>query len=297
MIVTEAELRVQVGLEANITALDQSVLQAMHAEAESLVAAELGYDPEQKEHIEYYPRHLPDGGLGYGFEEFEVVDRMGSSAVMGQWINGSSRTLGRTLQLQHLPIRKVLSVRVNCDGRFGATDVLEDQTDESGDPVDNEFEWELGEDFYPEFERPNLSLSGCLLTRRCWPLEPGSVRVKYIAGYSPAELNGRVDADAVSVEEGVGIYSTAGINAAAIKRAVVLTVLKGLHTQQAAKRDDDKGFDGGTVYQSETMQDYSYTRPSESASTASQLTGLTMRMPAEAIQALATFRHAGLMRL
>lgn len=77
----------------------------------------------------------------------------------------------------------------------------------------------------------------------------------------------------------------------------MLTVLKGLHTQQAAKRDDDKGFDGGTVYQSETMQDYSYTRPSESASTASQLTGLTMRMPAEAIQALATFRHAGLMRL
>jgi len=288
MIITEAELRLMLAMKGDVGAEERMILQQMHGEAESLVKEYIFYDPEQQTHVEYYPANDPSGGLSTEYEQ---------PLQYSESLMAPTRKSQFDLQLRHVPVRKILSIRQHPLGRFGTTDHLLDQFDDLGNPVANVNELTLGTDYWVEYQKLNLCRSGAVFSAGSWSEEPGSIRVEYVAGYSPSELSGRADTDAAGVDEAVGLYTCPGLSAAAIKRAVVLTVAKGMHTQQNFRRTNDGnnvGFSGGGTFQSERLQDYAYTRPSNDTAT-NQLTGLILALPSEAMQALSTFRHYGVM--
>jgi len=67
MIVTEAELRVILGLADSISAKERAWLASAHREAESKVKRFIGYDPEQRTAVEYFPRRTGDQNASSGF--------------------------------------------------------------------------------------------------------------------------------------------------------------------------------------------------------------------------------------
>jgi hypothetical protein len=181
--------------------------------------------------------------------------------------------------------------RSTFDGTFDITFL--------GDGLTGSTRLKNGEDFWIEFEKESISESGCLIHRGCWPVEPGSVAVRYIAGYSPAELQGQVDEDAAEADRELDYITCPGVDASPIAEAVMMTVAKGLHGHQALKKSDaGKGFDGGNTYQSERLQDYSYTRPQNQTGAGTvQLTGNVVALPTDALEMLDPFKHYGILRL
>ena len=133
-------------------------------------------------------------------------------------------------------------------------------------------------------------MSGILYHTSGWPLEPGTVKIVYRAGYSPTELNGGATEDD---EDNDGTITTKGVDAASLKRAVTLTVTKAIHTWQAFRKDAQGNFRPGQ-FQREELQDYEYELP---ADVAAGVSGMLVQLPSEAIDALEQFRHWGIMRL
>lgn len=279
MIVNESELHVLLGIDqTSITDEFSIILQQLHAEAESLVRAEIAYDPEQKAHTEYYPRHNHAGGMALRGNDGTWDANTGYATLNRSYGYSDNIAFRQTLCLRHLPVREITLVRVGSGGNFGSGDAST---------------WTEGVDFYPQWEAENYCEGGFLHAASSWPLTPGSIVVRYIAGYSPAELSGRVT-NAIAAEDlSRGVYSSVEANAAGLKRAVVLTVAHALHTQDAIKQNSTSGtFSGGNTFQSERLQDYSYTRPNDGSS--KQLSGLLGPIPDEALQALAPYVNYGI---
>lgn len=280
MIATEAEIRVMLGLASSITDEERAALALFHPEAEGKVVEFLGYDPEQSVREEIYPRHLHSGGTGRMSGVWDV-----NSAHTHARFETTITSAAETLQLQGLPVREVVEVRVDSDARHG------DGTDAFGSGT----EWVSGEDYWVEWDQTQaagigVSRSGMLFASGSWPLRPGSVRVRYRAGFSAEELRGRPSASNVAAD---GTVTTAGLNASPIKRAVILTVTKAMMTWSQLKKKASSGFTAGPL-QSEKLGDYSYTLGGASGE---NLSGLVVALPAEAEDALEEFRHYGLMRL
>ena len=299
MIVAEGDLRSYLGLSGTITADERTQMMMAHRRAEGLVKRELGYNPQQGTHTEFYPRADAVGGMGR--REPDLIG--GETGLYGGYSNRYSSAA--TLQLQHVPLRQVVNLYIDHGAYFGqanrtvfdgALELIIDEDDVTTDTVQT-----LGVDFYADLERPSFGESGCLYHTSVWPSEPGSVMVTYVAGYSPSELLGDVDADAVEADLSLGHISSVGVDASPISHAVVLTVAKILHTQQSLKKvanGFNSGFAGGSTYQSEKLQDYAYSRPSDSSGAGTaQLVGVGVSLPTEAVEALESFRHFGLLRL
>lgn len=301
MIVSEAELKVILGYGDQLDPPEHAALQAFHGQAEDAVKRYLKYDPEQKTHVEFYPRATPAGGMGYGGSTSEDINAGKTNAVLRNDIVTRS-SIGESLQLRHLPIRQVTSVIVDRDGKFGqgAGGPFDDVFDIEFDGGDENLnKWVEGEDYWVEYDMPGVCRSGCLMSHNAWPFEGGSVRVEYVAGYSQTELSGRADEKSAAADDTIGKITSEHVSAAGIARAVSLTVVKMMHSWQNLKRNNTSpvvgGFAGGSTFQSEKAQDYSYTRPSQSAT--ANLVGMTSELSAEAIMALREFRHYGIMRL
>ena len=177
MIVTLAELKLFVNW-LTPSKEELAVLSSIHASAESEVKKYLGYDPEQRERTEYYPRHIAAGGPGIPNAVWET-NAAGSRAV-----RSSVASLGRSLQLSHIPVRSVTEVRVDLQGKHGGP-----ATAFGDDTV-----WTENVDYWLEIEEAELCMGGMLLSNRGWPIEPGTVKVTYRAGFSPDEFNGKATA-------------------------------------------------------------------------------------------------------
>lgn len=276
MIAKEAELRANLGLLSSITDEERAMLTMFHPLAEAKVKEYIGYDPEQKTLTEHYPRHTHAGGVGFRDEGTWDINASGTQAVLSRSTTLNALT---SLQLQRLPIRSVSSLKVDSNARFGKG--------VSAWPSGSD--WTEGQDFQPEYERTDLCMSGLLNTDRSWPIDPGSVEVIYLAGYSPEELSGRATATATVG----GIITTEGVSAIGLKMAVVATVQKAFQTWQANKKNSTLGFTPG-VLSSEKLGDYSY---SVDGSLAGEMAGLLVDFPPEAAQHADPFVNWGFMRL
>lgn len=295
MIVSEAELIVHLGYGDDLPPQEHAALQSIHSQSEDAVKRYIGYNPEQATHVEYYPRRTHAGGLGNSYEGY--WDSNDTHAYYR-----STATVQSSLQLHHLPVRKINKLYVNYDGRFGANaDVFDIGFDpEVPGSSGNATEWIYGTDFWGQFTADGFCGSGILLANQGWSTEPGSIKIEYVAGYSASELSGRADAQAAARDAESGIITSPTVSAAGLARAVILTAIGGMHTWQAMKRNNSansqtSGFSGGNTFQSERLQDYSYTRPSEKAT--SQLVGMMVDVPREAQKFLQSFKHFGLSRL
>jgi hypothetical protein len=261
MILTEAEARVALGIDATISNAERSLLTLLLPEAHSVVKQYLGYDPEQRSRTEFYPRARPDG------HQNPVEGRYESTGMRAVFV---PENVESTLLLAHLPIRSVTSVFVDYSARFGQAD--------GAFPADTE--WDQGVDFYIDAGQSGLGESGLLIAERGWPQIPGAIKVVYTAGYSDLEFSGR--------------DTTGYIDASPIKSAVLESLLIAWHRTYATRKKSNIGFVPGAI-SSESMGSYSYSLGGSSSQ--QMLTGMTVTLSPASQDRLEKFRHYGLMLL
>lgn len=279
MIIVRHELETVLGIGAfssGITDEERAMLDVVVPAAESKVRQLLQYDPEQNVHTDIVPRHNYAGGSSLGRHGFWDVNALHTKAIFIE----SSFVSHDTLQLQHIPIREVIDLRVDRDSRHG----------KAANAFDDDTEWTEGDEFHGDYEQSNVCLSGCLYAYGGWPITTGAVRVQYRAGYSRLELDGLATTSSVDAN---GVITTAGVDAVGIKRAAMLIAAKAFHTWQQLKKGSQTGFIPGAI-QSERLGDYSYTL---GANTSEAIAGLTAAVPPEALDELEPFKHYGVLRL
>ena len=270
MIANQDDIKLLLGLSSSITDEEQGFLSLVHPLAEGLVKQYLKYDPEQKSHTEYFPRHLRSGGPGYDYE-----GRWTSRSGLAIW---ESRDSDNTLQLTHLPLRRITSVRIDTAAKHG----------DAANSFDLDTVRTQGIDYWGDWDQTNVGYSGELYSYGSWPSEPGTVKVVYRAGYSPAELLGTATEDALVGD----VITTAGVDGSGITRAVHITVISQFLKNMALKKKDIAGFTPGALL-GERLGDYSYQVDSGTFGAA----GLAVSLPDEAKEQLEAYRHWGLARL
>lgn len=246
----------------SVTRVEDAVISASINRAEAAVKKHLRYDPVKRTRTEYYPRL----DLAYSSTR-EVWEATDNTAYLRRTSTGSTDEL----QVQHLPIRSDVNIRVwiDYDGRSGA---------KSG-AFGNDSEKTLGTDFWPNYDGQDddgngICRDGIIKSLGLWPLEPGSIKVRYSAGYSAEELDGEK-----SLVDAVCIYEACMVEA--LRRAKKAFV---------NKRSKLAGFLPGPVT-SENLGDYSY---SVDSSVASKLFGNTTGLIPETISLLSDFVNKGI---
>lgn len=228
MIVTEAELRVVLGLASTITDEERAVLLLVHREAEQAVRKFLGYDPEQAERTVFLP--LGDD-LSSGVGLWDVTD---THAVFQA--DGASNEL----IVPRIPIRSISSLKVDRDGRFGTR---------SGS-FGAETELEEGVDYYAVYEMAGICRSGIIKSQTSWPIVAGSVKLTYTAGLSADELSGNT--------------TNRLVDGSGIAQAVKLTAGRAMEVYMTRRKRGRAGWLAGNVT-AENLGDYGYSIDGASA--------------------------------
>src|SRR5690242_7313173 len=117
MLASYAEARTLLGSTGSFSDADRALLELLMPLAKAAIMDDpvfgLGYDPEYfEDRLEYYPRadRQPLGSEEGGYWDSNA------SGTKAFWI-GSSRVTD--LQLQHLPVRSIVEVKVDRNGGFG----------------------------------------------------------------------------------------------------------------------------------------------------------------------------------
>jgi hypothetical protein len=272
MILTAAEARIALGLASSVTDADRAMIELLLPMVTGAVKKHLQYDPEYRQHVEYYPRA-------------EIAPRSGSG---GTWdSNGSVAYFqpterGILLQLQHLPVRSILEIRADWNGGFG----------QKASTFGSDTILVAGTDYFQDQLQEGVNATGHVFSYTAWPSEPGTVKVTYKAGYSDWELAGR----AFNTDETDPDTETtcSGLDASPIKQAAMLTMVQAFNSFKF--QSSGRGADGGVsgVLTGERMGDYSYTVDLSAFTSAFQS---SMALPAAAQDYLEEFRHYGLMLL
>lgn len=272
MILTAAEAKVYLGLTGAISDADRALIELLLPKIDAAIAKELRYDPQYRVFSdgEYYPRvQNVEADLTEGSWEVNAAGTRAHFAVHGQQ---------ELLQLSTIPVRSIEAIRVDTNGGFG----------QKPNTFGNDTTWTKGTDYWLDFEAAYLSKSGLVYSNTGWPTQPGSILVKYTAGYTKLELRGRADTDQTDPQTE---RSGSGINASDIMEAAALTLVKHFKTLKIQAKQGRAGFVAGNL-SSESLGKYSY---STDASTAGSLTGMKVRLPAQAREALEQFVHWGVM--
>lgn len=177
-IVDISQAMLELGVE-DATANERAILARGIVGAEGAIIRHLGYDPAQRSRSEFYPNR--EQVLGYGNRGVWDLDEGKTQAVL------TSRAAFSDLQVRHIPIRSVTSLWVNIDAR--ATNARF-----TADHLKTQASGSTGGDFWLNNELlvggSEVCPDGVLKSFGLWPLEPGSVKITYTAGYAEAELQG-----------------------------------------------------------------------------------------------------------
>jgi hypothetical protein len=136
----------------------------------------LGYDPCYGSHIEFHPQQPFQAQIQRGI--WEVMEQR---ATLRQVAEAATNEM----QLRHLPVRSMINVWVDYDGRSGS------QTGAFGDGA---LKTE-GTDYWANFDGYDsggnrVSRDGIIRTIGLWPTTPGTIKVQYYAGYTAEEFQG-----------------------------------------------------------------------------------------------------------
>lgn len=280
MVVGIAEVKASLNMLETISDSEMArIVLAMKA-AHSAVKKHLAYDPEQKTYSnQIYPRTECLAG-----EQVDGIWDVDSKRRRAVW--EASYGALQYLQLEHLPVRKVISVNVDPSAKFGQ---------QSGD-FGTGTAWTQGVEFSVEWDQTanaagtiGVCRSGQLVSVGAWPMNPGTVQVSYIAGYSPAEFAG--DVEATIVDDG-GKITMLGVDASPIKQACLLESMRYYHQFAVFSKSSLTGILVPGPKQSENLGSYSYSLASGQA--AALLTGMQIAISPEAAMLLESYRHFGL---
>jgi hypothetical protein len=259
-IAQEAHIVSLLEIAGSVTEQDRAVIQQIHRYAEGRVKQHIGYDPVQKTITGHYPKTSVSAIPGTS----AVWDVNASHSHARRTIVGAA--VRDTIQLDAVPVRSISAVYSDDNAKWG---------DESGAWSGGTL-WTTGDDYWAEWDAPGLCKSGIVHASGLFPVEPGTVKITYSAGYTREELEG----------EG------GQVDASPILGAVVKTCVKAFNQFQAWKRRSGFGPKYGGPLQSEKAQDYSYTL---GAGVMSQLS-MMASLPGEAIDDLEPFRFYGRLR-
>ena len=261
-IVDQGPVLLQLGLDSSITDAEQAIVHESIRKAEAAVKKYLNYDPVKRSRTEYYPRGDRTGSATE--QRWEAND----SVAYLRYTSGASSD---EIQLQHIPVRSdtVIRLWIDYDGRFGA---------KSG-AFAAETEKTHGEDFWLTYDSNDddgngICEDGILRSIGLWPLQPGSIKVVYTAGYSADEFNGSKNL----------------VDASAIHGACILeAVRKAKRVFTAFRKNSRTGHAPGS-FSSETLGSYSY---SIDSALASKLIGVDTTLLGESMAMLEEFVNYG----
>jgi len=226
MIASMSEVLTILGVSADPDNATLANINLAHRGIERLVKNHLGYEPEQKSHTEYLPSGLNQSSFSDATLRYEKI---GNQAV--GWSSDSQESL--RLQLRHLPVRSITELRQDSSAFGGSS------PDSFGDGTI----LVAGRDFFPDIDEEGICRNGMLVRiNGAWSSSPRSIKVTYVAGYSPEELAGGDSAE---------------IDASDLK----LAVLEAVREWQIASGS------GGQQVSSESVGDYSvsYVAPTAAA--------------------------------
>jgi len=159
-IANDDEVLLELGLADSATPEERNIVIAAINQAEGAVRRHLKYDPVLLERTEFYPQMnlQNDAGLGvWEVSDTHAYIRRETSASIDE------------LQIQHIPIRFIASLRIDYDGRFGAR---------AGSFAASTEKTE-GADFWPNYdtydsEGAGICRDGIIRSSGAWPTSPGS---------------------------------------------------------------------------------------------------------------------------
>jgi len=190
-IANDDEVLLELGLADTATPEQRAVVVSATSYAEGAVRRYLKYDPVRRNRTEYYPQmDLDFSNQGAGVWESE-----GNQAILRR----RSQAAASELQIRHLPIRSVSSLRVDHDARSGTNPFAFAAATEKTE----------GTDFWPNYDAldsdgSQICRDGILRSMGAWPTNPGTVRITYTAGYTDEEFRGsEIVVDAVPIWEAV----------------------------------------------------------------------------------------------
>ena len=159
-IVDVSEVLLELGLSDSATEEERAVVITSLKRAEGAVRRFLGYDPVKAERTEYYPQRRIGSQRRGGSWEVE-----GDQAVYRQL----SEDATNLLQLKHIPVRSITSLRIDYSGRSGTAD----------GSFGTDTEKTQGSDYWTNIdavdsEGEGVCLDGLLNGFGSWPLQPGT---------------------------------------------------------------------------------------------------------------------------
>ena len=180
----------ELGLSSSITEEERAILNAAITKSEGAVKRFLGYDPVLMERVEFFPQRDFDYQSRAAIWEAE-----GGQAVLRRMASAATSEL----YIRHIPVRSITELCIDYDGRSGAR-----IGSFGAETVKTE-----GTDFWPNYDildsdGNKVCRDGIIRAGGSWPTTPGTVRVKYIGGYTQKELHGQDDIlDASPIGEAV----------------------------------------------------------------------------------------------
>lgn len=238
-IASDADLRFALG-EDNPSDIDAARLLMARQTADTLIETLLGYRPRQAQITEFYPK------------KFNLPSATQASSIGGTWdSNGVRATFFPDygglymLQLSRLPVREIVSIHEDIDGRFG----------QRSGAFAADTELAAGDEYWAEYDQPNFSPSGLVHRIGRWAQNPGSLKIVYRAGYSETELAGQAYADAVDAT--TGEITTSGVNAYGIRQAAIMIAVKAFKAYSIQGKQAQAGYVAGALT-AERLGDYSY---------------------------------------
>lgn len=221
-----SEVLLHLGLSASSTEVERALAQEALRRANAAVIRYLQYDPVQKTHTEYLP------AVSTYRQGREVVWEVTETQAYSRYLSEASTD---ELQLTHIPVREITSLKVDYDARSGTR---------SGSFAAASARVE-GTDFWPNYDGKDSSgnkicRDGIIRAEGRWPDVAGSVEVIYIAGYTDEELHGQ---DSV-------------VNAGSILDVVVDEAVRRFLKVMSRSKRALSGFAG--PFTSENLGEYSY---------------------------------------
>lgn len=251
---------------ANATADERAVIDRAITGAEGAIIRHLGYDPAQRSRTEIYPG-------GEMLRRYWGTGMWDSNQSGTQAIFWSRNRIFSDLQVQHLPIRSVTNLWVNVDGRATSARFTSDHLKTAASASE-------GGDYWVNFELEDsagasVCRDGLIRSHGLWPLEPGSVKIQYTAGYDSDELQG---VDTI-------------LNARPIVDAILNETVRRAKKVFLNRKQTAAGWVPGAI-SSERLGDYQYTIGGTANAVDSNFAGAADLLP-ETIQMLADFVNWG----
>lgn len=218
---------IELGLHESVTEKQRAVIVQALNTAEGIVRRHIRYDPVLGTRIEYYPQ--ADYARDAGGVVWEASD-------VSAYTRRTNQGEGDALFVRHLPIRSITHLYIDYDGRAGTKAGAFGASTEKTE----------GSDFWPNYDSIDsdgnkVCRDGILTSHGLWPLQAGSVKIEYIAGYTADELRG----------------TDTKIDASPIAQAVLIEATRRSRRSLSRQFSSKIGFAAGPLA-SESLGDYSY---------------------------------------